>query len=129
MTKIEIKSVFGGLLFAYEAENATIKDAVEKAVKEKVDLMNSNLSYSDLRNSNLSGSKNKENAFLPLFCKWSFSIIGEKIQIGCKQKTIEDLDLFFSSSEVYSTERNTDDFKQIEAVYNACKAYLLTLNK
>ena len=42
-TKIEIKSIFGDLLFTYEAENATIKDAVEKAVKEKVSLRSADL--------------------------------------------------------------------------------------
>jgi len=174
MIKIEIKSIFGKVLFTYENENATIKDAVEQAVKEKVslkyanlrwadlisadlrsanlisadlrsaDLRWANLSSADLRWANLSSAdlssadlssadlrsaENKETSYLPLFCKWSFSIKGDKIQIGCKEKTIEDWDLFFASSETYSTERNTDDFKQIEAVYNACKYYLLTLQK
>ena len=169
MTKIEIKSIFGNILFTYEAENATIKDAVEKAVKEKVSLSYSNLSYSnlsysnlsysnlrgsdlsnsnlrgsnlsnsdlsnsnlrgsDLSNSNLSNLENKETACLPLFCKWNFSILGDKIQIGCEKRTIENWDLFFASDEKLSTERNTQDFKQIQAVYNACKAYLLTLNQ
>ncbi len=203
MKKIEIKSIFGKVLFTYKAENATIKDAVENAIKEKVSLRNSNLSYSnlsgsdlsgsnlrgsnlsgsdlrysnlsasnlsgsdlrysnlsasnlsgsdlrysnlsysdlsgsdlrgsnlsgsDLSSSNLSGSENKHLAYLPLFCKWNFSIIGDKIQIGCKTKNIEDWDVFFQSSEEYSTKRNTQEFKQIQAVYNACKAYLLTLN-
>lgn len=38
MIKIEIKSVFGEVLFSYEKENNTIKDTVEKAVKERVSL-------------------------------------------------------------------------------------------
>jgi multidrug efflux pump subunit AcrA (membrane-fusion protein) len=183
-TKIEIKSIFGELLFTYEAENATIKDAVEQAVKEKVslclanlrlanlssadlssadlrlanlrlanlssanlssadlssaDLSSADLSSADLRSANLSSAnlrlaelssadlrlvKNKEEANLPIYCKWSHSIIADKIQIGCKTKTIEDWDSFFISNKVYSTERNTDDFKQIQAVYEAYKAYL-----
>ena len=49
--------------------------------------------------------------------------------IGCKQKTIEQWDLWFDSEEEYSTRRNTDDFKQIEAVYNSLKSCYLTLNK
>ena len=209
MTKIEIKSIFGDILFIYEAENATIKDAVEKAVKEKIslsfadlysanlssaDLSSANLSSADLRLANLSSAnlysanlssanlssanlssanlssadlysanlrsanlssanlssanlsfanlrsadlssanlysaKNKETAYLPLFCKWSFSVIGNEIKIGCEKRTIEEWDLFFASNEKLSTERGTEDFKQIEAVYNACKAYLLTLNQ
>jgi hypothetical protein len=153
-TKIEIKSIFGELLFTYEAENATIKDAVEQAVKEKVslclanlrlanlssaDLSSADLRLANLRLANLSSAnlrlaelssadlrlvKNKEEANLPIYCKWSHSIIADKIKIGCKTKTIEDWDSFFISNKVYSTERNTDDFKQIQAVYEAYKAYL-----
>jgi hypothetical protein len=154
MTTIEIKSIFGKVLFTYTNENATIKDAVEQAVKEKVNLRNSDLRNSDLRNSDLSnsdlrgsdlnnsdlrgsnlsgsnirGAKNKETAYLPIFCKWTHSIIGDKIQIGCKEKTIEEWDIFFASDKVYKTERNTDDFKQIQATYEAYKAYLTFLNK
>ena len=179
MVKIEIKSIFGKVLFTYEKENATIKDAVEQAVKEKVslnyanldsanldsanlrsanlcsanlysaNLESANLDSANLRSANLDSANlysanlysanlysanlrsvlNKETAYLPIFCKWSFSIAGEKIQIGCKTKTIEEWDLFFASNEVYSTERNTDDFKQIQAVYNGLKSYLLTLQQ
>ena len=74
-------------------------------------------------------AKNKETAYLPLFCKWDFSILGDKIQIGCEKRTIENWDLFFASNEELSTKRGTEEFKQIQAVYNACKAYLLTLNQ
>ena len=96
------------------------------------DLSGSNLSGSDLRNSNLSGSdlsgsKNKETAMFPIFCKWNASIIGDEIKIGCKQMTIEDWDVFFESSEEFDTKRNTDDFKQIQAVYLAYKSYVTFL--
>ncbi len=184
MTTIEIKSIFGKVLFTYTNENATIKDAVEQAVKEKVsleyadfssadlscanllsanlrsadlscanllsanlrsadlscanllsanlrsaDLRCADLSCADLHSANLRSAKNKETAYLPIFCKWNYSVIGDKIQIGCKEKTIDEWDNFFASDEVYSTERNTDDFKQIQATYEAHKAYLTFLNK
>ena len=188
-TTIEIKSIFGNVLFSYECENNTIKKTVEQAVKNNKDLRGSDLSGSDLRGSdlsgsdlrssnlsnsnlsnsnlsnsnlsnsnlsninlsnsdlsnsdlsgsdlsgsdlsgsNLSGSKNKETAYLPIFCKWSNSILGDQIQIGCKLKSIEEWDIFFNSDEVYSTPRNTPDFKQIQAVYEAYKAYLIFLAK
>jgi hypothetical protein len=208
-TKIEIKSIFGKVLFTYENENATIKDAVEKAVKEKVslnyadlssadlslanlysadlrsanlslanlrsadlslanlysadlssanlrsanlslanlrsanlrsanlsladlrsaDLYSANLYSANLRSANLYSADNKETAYIPIHCKWSFTIVGNKIQIGCKDKTIEEWDLFFNSEEEYSTKRNTEEFKQIQACYEACKAYLTFLNK
>ncbi len=199
MITIEIKSVFGEVLFTYTNENATIKDAVEQAVKEKISLQNANLESANLRSANLNSAdlrsanlrsanlnsanlnsanlesanlrsadlrsanlrsanlesanlrsanlrsanlrsanlysanlysaENKENAYLPIFCIWNHSVIGSKIQIGCKEKTIEEWDLFFASDEIYSTERNTEDFKQIQATYEAYKAYLTFLSK
>lgn len=158
MIKIEIKSVSGKLLFEYEKENNTLKDTLLKALEERANLRGANLEGAnlryanlgranlryanlrranlgranlegaDLRYANLGRAVNKELAILPIFCKWSFGIKGDKIIIGCKEKTIEDWDSFFASNDVYSTERNTDDFKQIEAVYNALKAYYNTLN-
>ena len=82
-----------------------------------------------LKIANLKNAKNKETAILPIFCKWSYGIKGDLIKIGCVEKTIEQWDLWFDSEEGYSTSRNTKDFKQIQAVYNALKAYYLTLNK
>ena len=142
--KIEIKSVFGKVLFALEKENNTIKETLEQAVKENANLeyanlrnanlenanlRNANLENANLRNANLRNAKNKETAILPIFCKWSYGIKGDLIKIGCVEKTIEQWDLWFDSEEEYSTSRNTKDFKQIQAVYNALKAYYLTLNK
>ena len=147
--KIQIKSVFGKVLFELEKENNTIKETLEQAVKENANLYNANLYNANLRNANLEdanlinanlynanlynanlyNAKNKENAILPIFCKWSYGIKGYLIVIGCKQKTIEEWDIWFNSNEEYSTRRNTDDFKQIEAVYKSLKSYYLTLNK
>ena len=172
--KIEIKSVFGKVLFALEKENNTIKDTLEEAVRNNVNLENANLEYADLINANLRNAnlenanleyadlinanlrnanlenanlenanlrnanlenvnlrnaKNKETAILPIFCKWSYGIKGDLIIIGCKQKTIEEWDIWFNSNEEYSTSRGTNEFKQIEAIYNALKSYYLTLNK
>jgi hypothetical protein len=93
------------------------------------DLRSADLSSANLRSSDLSSAKNKDTAYLPIFCKWAHSIKGNEIKIGCKSKTIEDWDIFFDSKKVYSTERNTEDFKQIQAVYEAYKAYLSFLNK
>ena len=122
--KIQIKSVSGKVLFELEKENNTIKETLEQAVKENANLRNANLEYANLNN-----AKNKENAILPIFCKWSYGIKGDLIKIGCVEKTIEEWDIWFDSEEEYSTSRNTKDFKQIQAVYNALKAYYLTLNK
>ena len=172
--KIEIKSIFGKVLFALEKENNTIKETLEEAVRnnanlEYANLINANLEYANLKNAslcnaslyntnlknanlynaflrnvdfrnsnledanlvnaNLEDTKNKETAILPIFCKWSYGIKGDLIKIGCVEKTIEQWDVWFDSEEEYSTSRNTKDFKQIQAVYNALKSYYLTLNK
>ena len=206
-TKIEIKSILGNVLFTYEAENATIKDAIQNAVLRKTDLRyaefsgaylrgayfryaylrgayfrgadlryanlrgvylrgadfrGADLSGADLRGADLryayfsgadlrgadlsgadlsgadfsgaylrgadlSGAKNIENANMPLFCKWNYSILGDKIEIGCEKRTIKEWDIFFASDEVLSTKIGTEEFKQIEAIYLACKAYLTHL--
>ena len=51
------------------------------------------------------------------------------LAIGCKEKTIKEWDLFFESSEEFDTKRNSEDFKQIQAVYLAYRSYLTYLKK
>ena len=149
----------GSVLFEYSKENNTIKETLLQALKENAylrnadlryadlsnaDLSNAYLRYADLSNANLSNAylrnaylinadlsnaKNKEQACLPIFCKWSHCIIGNKIGIGCKEKTIEEWEVFFGSNEEYETSRNSEDFKQIQAVFEAYKGYLTFLNK
>ena len=48
-TKIEIKSIFGSVLFEFEKENNTIKDTLEEAVRRSADLSYANLRSADLR--------------------------------------------------------------------------------
>ena len=65
-TKIEIKSVFGNLLFEFEKENNSIKDTLMEAIKSGANLSyaklsganlsGANLSYADLSYANLSGA-------------------------------------------------------------------------
>ena len=135
---LEIKTIFGKVLFTYTNENATIKGALQQAIKEKIDLRGANLSGVDLRGADLRGADLMEanlrgadlrGVDLPIFCKWSHSIKDNLIQIVCKEMNIKDWDTFFESDEVYETKRNTKEFKQIQAVYEAYKAYLTFLNK
>jgi len=102
---------------------------LSRANLSRADLRGADLRGADLRGANLRGAdlreaENKDLAYIPIHCKWSTSIKGDLIQIGCKEKTIEEWNLFFSSDEEYTTKRGTDDFKQIQAVYLAYKAYL-----
>ena len=91
-------------------------------------LSDANLSYADLSDANLSGA-NLSGAIIPMFCKWYYGVVDNKIRIGCKEKTIEEWEEFLDSDEVIETPRNTPEFKQIEAVIRAYIAYLTTLNK
>ena len=98
------------------------------------DLSGSNLSGAYLSGSNLIGA-NLSGAYLsgavkaPMYCKWTHGVTNGVIHIGCEKRSIEEWDSFFESEEIIETPRNNDDFIQIQAVYNAYKAYLLTFKK
>ena len=55
-TKIEIKSIFGDLIFEYEKENNTIKDTLLEAFKNDADLRGADLRGADLYGANLYGA-------------------------------------------------------------------------
>jgi hypothetical protein len=134
----------------FEDASETMKETVENAIKSGADLSEANLSgadlswanlsRADLSRANLSGA-NLSGANLswvdlsganlsvaikvPMHCKWLHGITdGNLVHIGCEKRTVKDWDAFFKSDEVISTERNTQEFKQIRAVYEAYKAYL-----
>jgi len=139
LIKIKIKSIFGKVLFEYESKENSIKKTLCEAIKGGANLSGANLSgadlsgadlrRADLTRANLSDAENKDNAYIPIFCKWTVSIIGDKIKIGCKEKTIEEWDSFFASNEEFDTKRGTEEFNQIEDMYLAYKAYFQHLNK
>jgi hypothetical protein len=86
-------------------------------------LEGANLGGAYLRGANLGGA-NK----LPIYCKWTHGITENKIHIGCKKRTIKEWDLFFNGNDIIETQRDTQGFKQIQAVFEAYKAYLNFLN-
>ena len=51
MTKIEIKTIWGDIIFTHEKENNTVKDTLQEAVKSGADLRGA-----DLRGANLYGA-------------------------------------------------------------------------
>lgn len=51
--KIQIKSICGKILFEFEKENNTIKDTLENAVKQKVNLSGADLCGANLQDANL----------------------------------------------------------------------------
>jgi hypothetical protein len=137
---LESANLYGANLYGANLESANLRSAnlyganlesanLRSANLESANLYGANLRSANLESANLYGAKNTQLAYIPIYCKWSHSIIGDKIQIGCKEKTVLDwVDFFENSNETYSTERNTEDFKQIKAVFYSYKAYLEILN-
>ena len=112
--------------------NADLSDAdLSDADLWNANLWNANLSHADLSDANLRNAKNLDKTVkLPMYCKWTHGITnGNLIHIGCEKRTIKEWDLFFESDKIISTERNTPEFKQIQAVYEAYKSYLNFLSK
>ena len=56
MTKIEIKTIWGDIIFTHEKENNTVKDTLQEAVKSSADLRSANLEGADLYGANLEGA-------------------------------------------------------------------------
>ena len=138
---MEIKNIYGAVI--YTSEKETIKEALIEAYLKGAYLEGANLYGAYLKGAYLKGANlegaylkganlegaNLKGAYLPIYCKWSVFIINNKIKIGCEEKTIEEWDIWFASDEEFSTKRNTDEFKRIEAMYLAHKAYVQHLEK
>ena len=56
MIKIQIKSIWGTVLFEYEKENNTLKDTLEEAIKQGANLYRANLDGANLNGANLDGA-------------------------------------------------------------------------
>jgi hypothetical protein len=55
-TKIQIKSIFGNLLFEFEKEDNSIKQTLLEAIKNGADLRGADLQSADLQSANLRGA-------------------------------------------------------------------------
>ena len=56
MTKIEIKTIWGDIIFTHDKENNTVKETLQEAVKSGADLRGANLYDANLRGANLRGA-------------------------------------------------------------------------
>ena len=86
MIKIQIKSIWGDILFEYEKENNTIKDTLEEAVMQGASLYRANLNGANLNGASLNGA-NLDGAtnipYIPLACPSDGAFIGWKKVSGC----------------------------------------------
>ncbi len=120
--KIQILSIYGGVLFEFEKENNTQRETILEAVNSRANLYGANLSGANLSGADLSGADLLD-TFIQPHCTWVVGIKNDLIKIGCKEKSIEDWDIWFSGTEEYSTKRGTKDFAKIQAMYISLKAY------
>jgi hypothetical protein len=119
---IQIKTIFGKVLFELEKEDNSIKKTLIEAVKRGADLRGAYLRGADLQGADLQGA-DLQGADLPMFSKWSMIKLENTFKIGCKEKSFEDWDKFFDSDKEFETKRESDDFKRIHAMYLANKTY------
>ena len=87
-TKIEIKSIYGSVLFSFEKEDNTLMDSVLEAIKSDADLSDADLRYANLSGADLSGADlsgadfNTSTAFLLTQCPSEGSFIAWKKASG-----------------------------------------------
>ena len=149
MKKITIISLVGNIIFEHNVENNTLLKTLKEALKIGADLRYANLNGADLSNADLSGANlsnadlryadlsgadligsDTTNTRLPIYSKWDFSIENDSLNIGCKTKTFSEWKKWFEESEEeFSTERNTEDFNRIQAMFYAYEAYYNFLKK
>ena len=60
-------------------------------------------------------------------CKWIYGQ-NTKGEIGCKTKTVEEWTEWFDGQEEYDTKRGTEEFKKIQACFEATKAFIKFMN-
>ena len=129
----------GASLDGASLEWANLKSArLEGANLEWANLKWANLACANLKSANLDGARlysanlvgaRLYGAKMSIYCKWSVTNINfETIKIGCKEKSISEWDEFFASNEEFETKRGTKEFIQIQANYEAMKAYINFIN-
>jgi len=73
MEIIEIKDIFGKLLFSHEQEDNTLKATVEEAVSQGVKLDAADLRWANLEGANLIGAD----------LRWAVGVVGTNIEGTC----------------------------------------------
>jgi len=124
----------GASIFDFDGD---LKETIESAVKAGANLARANLDGANLARANLARANlaranldgaNLDEANLPIWCKWCVSYKPDgSIVIGCKAKTIAQWDEWFSGTETFETERDSDEFKRIRASFLAYRAYCVAL--
>ena len=119
-TKIQIKSIFGSVLFEFEKENNTIKDTLVEAVMRGADLRgadlrSANLRSADLISANLSSadlrSAKTDKRYIQVSCIGSakrmttYCFEDDTIWCGCFRGTLDEFE-----AKVISTHSANDQY-------------------
>ena len=100
--KLQIKNIFGKLLFEYECEDNTIKKTVTEAIKNSADLRYADLRSADLRSADLSyvnlSYAKTDKRYIQISCIGSekrmttYCFENDKIWCGCFTGTLKDFE-------------------------------------
>ena len=129
-TKIEIKSVFGKVLFEYEKENNTIKETLTEAVKRGANLRGAylggaNLDGANLRGANLGGA-NLDGAYLGGAYLGGAYLGGANLDGAGKINSVDDILIVgpLGSRSAYTHIYRTD-----QGVYVKCGCFFGTIDE
>jgi hypothetical protein len=134
MKKIEIKSIYGSILFEYEKENNTLKKTVKEAVKKGADLQGAYLRGAYLRGAYLTGGiKIKKAAvFTGLYKYVTIPYITEtdekRIKLGCYDRLLSEWNENFWNNSDEFTDHDSMESKLRIFAFNTAKEWL-ELNK
>ena len=93
-TKIQINSIFGKLLYEYEADNNYVKKTAEKAVSERANLRFADLGFANLLSAERTDYKLKKNPIMLYGFKYPVLIFDKHMEIGCRAYTFAEWENF-----------------------------------
>ena len=123
--KIEIKSIFGDVLFEYSKENNTIRDTIIEAVNRGANLRGADLSGANLRDADLSGA-NLSDADLSGANLRDADLSGAYLSGAGKIKSVDDILLI---GLIGSRADYTHIYRTDKGVYVKCGCFFGTVDE
>jgi uncharacterized protein YjbI with pentapeptide repeats len=98
------------------------EDGGEYANLSGADLRGANLERADLSGADLTGARNIQS--IPDFCKWTFLIGKDNLEIGCEIKSWDEWNIFFSENQFIETDPREKELEYalIKAKFEYCKS-------
>ena len=138
--KIEIKSIYGNVLFEYDCESNSMLKTLLKAIEERAYLRNADLRNANLRNADLSSANFNENTAMFLlacpkegsFIAWkkaSNKIVKLLVTENAKRSSATSLKCRCSEAkvlEIQELDRTTCDLLEIKSSYDSSFIYKLS---